>query len=131
MMSPDDEPIQTPDKGQKTNNLINEAFNLSASLSNFQPLTVLPPSSNHFQPIHSRTPSTDLKPNDPKNKLNQQTYHHSIQAYFLNRQTNHLHHQLKQVLRLNQLMSMQYHHFLHQCHLNRLIRFQFKQIVLF
>lgn len=35
-------------------------------MPNFQPLTVLPPSSNHFQPIHSRTPSTDLKPNDPK-----------------------------------------------------------------
>lgn len=35
-------------------------------MSNFQPLTVLPPSSNHFQPIHSRTLSTDLKPNDPK-----------------------------------------------------------------
>jgi len=48
------------DKSQNKNILINEAFSLS-SLSNFQQLTVLPPTANHFQPIHSRTPSTEIK----------------------------------------------------------------------
>lgn len=43
------------------NNLINEAFNLNSNF-NVQPLTVLPPSANHFQPItHSRTPSLEVK----------------------------------------------------------------------
>jgi hypothetical protein len=37
------------------NSLINDAFNIN---SNSQTL-IMPPSSNHFQPIHSRTPSSD------------------------------------------------------------------------
>ena len=44
------------------NSLINEAFNLNTNFTNIQPLTVLPPSINHFQPIsHSRTPSMEVK----------------------------------------------------------------------
>jgi len=35
---------------------------LSASFSASNTLTVLPPTSNHFQPIHSRTPSAEIKP---------------------------------------------------------------------
>lgn len=45
------------------NNLINEAFNLNSNLTGIQPLKVLPPSDNHFQPIsgHSRTPSVEIR----------------------------------------------------------------------
>lgn len=60
MMSADDEPQITLSKSNSQNNLINEAFNLNAN--NLKPLNILPPSSNHFQPIsHNRTPSTEIK----------------------------------------------------------------------
>lgn len=61
-MSPDDEPQIQTGKPNK-NNLINEAFNLNSNFTGIQPLKVLPPSDNHFQPIsgHSRTPSIEIR----------------------------------------------------------------------
>jgi hypothetical protein len=59
MMNADDEPQSKTNLAN--NSLISEAFNLNTSLSGFQPMTVLPPTSNHFRPIHSRTPSSELK----------------------------------------------------------------------
>lgn len=63
MMSADDDPQIPPLKTVPSkNNLISEAFNLNSNLGGIQPWTVLPPSTNHFQPIsHSRTPSTEIK----------------------------------------------------------------------
>lgn len=61
MMSADDDPQPLKTVPSK-NNLINEAFNLNTNFAGIQPLTVLPPTTNHFQPIsHSRTPSMEIK----------------------------------------------------------------------
>ena len=51
--------------GKSQNSLITEAFNLNANFASIQPLTVLPPTTNHFKPIgtplgHSRTPSAEV-----------------------------------------------------------------------
>ena len=51
------------------NSLINEAFNINSSFNSMQPMIVLPPTSTHSQPIHRRTPSTEIKKADPTSLL--------------------------------------------------------------